>query len=236
MRVARRLPAASFRTLRERFSSHRCSRRPWVRQGSPFLRSRLERSVGRPLETATYFLTSSYLCAILAYVIARIVHRFNLQMKDAREIGSYELIERIGAGGMGEVWRARHRLLARPAAIKLIRSSMLGESQRGREDARAALRARSARDRRARLHPHDRGLRLRCDRRRRLLLRDGAARRASVSSGWCRNSDRWTRRGRCTCCSRSVTRSARPTLVVWSTATSSPQTSWSAGSVLTMTS
>ena len=66
-------------------------------------------------------------------MIARIVHRFNLQLKNAREIGSYELIERIGAGGMGEVWRAQHRLLARPAAIKLIRSSMLGESQRARE-------------------------------------------------------------------------------------------------------
>ena len=89
--------------------------------------------VGRPLDAATYFLTSSYLCAVLAYVIARIVHRFNLQLKNAREIGSYELIERIGAGGMGEVWRAQHRLLARPAAIKLIRSSMLGESQRARE-------------------------------------------------------------------------------------------------------
>ena len=37
------------------------------------------------------------------------------------ELGSYRLLERIGQGGMGEVWRARHRLLARPAAIKLIR-------------------------------------------------------------------------------------------------------------------
>jgi eukaryotic-like serine/threonine-protein kinase len=89
--------------------------------------------LGRPFDVAVYFLTSTYLCAILAYVVARIVHLFNLKLKDAREIGSYELIERIGAGGMGEVWRAQHRLLARPAAIKLIRSSTLGESQRARD-------------------------------------------------------------------------------------------------------
>ena len=35
--------------------------------------------------------------------------------------GSYRLIDRLGAGQMGEVWRARHRHLARPAAVKLIR-------------------------------------------------------------------------------------------------------------------
>jgi DNA-binding NtrC family response regulator len=37
-------------------------------------------------------------------------------------VGSYRLIAPLGSGGMGEVWRARHRLLARPAAVKLIRS------------------------------------------------------------------------------------------------------------------
>ncbi len=36
-------------------------------------------------------------------------------------VGSYRLIAPLGSGGMGEVWRARHRLLARPAAVKLIR-------------------------------------------------------------------------------------------------------------------
>lgn len=36
-------------------------------------------------------------------------------------LGSYRLISQLGEGGMGEVWRARHRLLAREAAIKLIK-------------------------------------------------------------------------------------------------------------------
>ena len=91
------------------------------------------RSTGPPLDVALYFLTSTYLCAMLAYGLSRMVHRLHLELKDARQIGSYQLIERIGAGGMGEVWRAQHRLLARPAAIKLIRSSTLGESHTSRE-------------------------------------------------------------------------------------------------------
>jgi serine/threonine protein kinase len=43
----------------------------------------------------------------------------------ARELGSYRLVARLGAGGMGEVWRAEHRLLARHAAIKLVRPEAL---------------------------------------------------------------------------------------------------------------
>src|SRR5258706_5334671 len=89
--------------------------------------------IDRPLVVAAFYLTSNYLCAVIAYLVARIVHRFNMRLKHLREIGSYELIERIGEGGMGEVWRARHRLLARPAAIKLIPADVLRASQRTRD-------------------------------------------------------------------------------------------------------
>jgi DNA-binding NtrC family response regulator len=41
-------------------------------------------------------------------------------------VGSYSLIERLGSGGMGEVWLARHQLLARPAAVKIVREAALG--------------------------------------------------------------------------------------------------------------
>jgi DNA-binding NtrC family response regulator len=56
-------------------------------------------------------------------------------------IGSYSLIERLGSGGMGEVWLARHQLLARPAAVKIVRESMAGLGEDGH-----ALRQRFARE------------------------------------------------------------------------------------------
>ena len=62
------------------------------------------------------------LVVIMAYVGARVVYNLGTEVTRARELGSYVLEERLGAGGMGEVWKASHRLLARPAAIKLIRS------------------------------------------------------------------------------------------------------------------
>jgi serine/threonine-protein kinase len=58
---------------------------------------------------------------VIAYVSARVIYGLGKEVARARELGSYRLEERLGQGGMGEVWRASHRLLARPAAVKLMR-------------------------------------------------------------------------------------------------------------------
>jgi plasmid stabilization system protein ParE len=67
----------------------------------------------------------------MAYVGARVVYQLGTEVKRARELGSYRLEEKLGEGGMGEVWKARHRLLTRPAAIKLIRPSPGGDGRPG---------------------------------------------------------------------------------------------------------
>jgi hypothetical protein len=73
------------------------------------------------------------LVVLLAYVGARVVYGLGAEVTRARELGSYRLEERLGAGGMGEVWLARHRLLARPAAIKLMRPEVFGGSSPERQ-------------------------------------------------------------------------------------------------------
>src|SRR5262245_25705663 len=68
----------------------------------------------------------NYICAAIAVLPSIAQHRMGRKITNARQLGSYELVERLAHGGMGEVWRAEHRLLARPAAIKLVRRDMLG--------------------------------------------------------------------------------------------------------------
>ncbi len=67
-----------------------------------------------------------FILAGAAAVISHVVTKLGQQVTKAREMGSYKLGELLGRGGMGEVYKATHRMLARPAAIKLIRTEMLG--------------------------------------------------------------------------------------------------------------
>jgi serine/threonine-protein kinase len=72
----------------------------------------------------------NYLLAAVGCVLCRRTYQMKAAARTARELGSYRLLGQIGEGGMGEVWRASHHLLARQAAIKLIRPSATGSFSR----------------------------------------------------------------------------------------------------------
>ena len=67
-----------------------------------------------------------YIMVGVSVVISQVITRLGHHVTRAREMGSYRLGELLGRGGMGEVYRATHRMLARPAAIKLIRPEAIG--------------------------------------------------------------------------------------------------------------
>jgi len=73
----------------------------------------------------------NYACAAIAVVPSYALTHIGRRLDQTERLGSYELIELLGHGAMGEVWRAKHRLLARPAAIKLIRPEVLGAGANG---------------------------------------------------------------------------------------------------------
>ncbi len=79
-----------------------------------------------PLVVVIVMTWPSVACAFVAMVPSRVLQRIGRRLHEAQELGSYHLQEPLGTGGMGEVWRARHRLLARDAAIKLVRPELLG--------------------------------------------------------------------------------------------------------------
>jgi hypothetical protein len=94
---------------------------------------------GTPAVTASFFFWGFVFPYVVlapgaALIGSRVVQQLGREVRRARELGGYVLEQRLGAGGMGEVWRARHRLLARPAAVKFIRPEVLsvgdGGSQR----------------------------------------------------------------------------------------------------------
>ena len=83
-----------------------------------------------------WFISATYVCALLAVIPSRIIRGLGRQVRRERELGSYRLGEPLGHGGMGRVYRATHRMLARPAAVKLMRPEVLGD---GASDAARVL-------------------------------------------------------------------------------------------------
>jgi serine/threonine-protein kinase len=78
-----------------------------------------------------YVLNMGMVLAIAVAIAAYGTHRIELlrqEVAQARKLGQYQLKQRLGAGGMGEVYLAEHLLLKQPCAVKLIRPERAGDT------------------------------------------------------------------------------------------------------------
>ena len=66
------------------------------------------------------------LTAFGIFLSARRAERLQGQLETAHKLGHYTMEEKIGEGGMGAVYRARHALLRRPTVVKIIRADRVG--------------------------------------------------------------------------------------------------------------
>jgi serine/threonine-protein kinase len=88
-----------------------------------------------PQQFVFVFVLPYAIALAMSYIAARIIYGLGKEVLRAQEMGSYRLLELIGRGGMGEVWKASHNMLARPAAIKLIRRDVSDVEPGGAEAA-----------------------------------------------------------------------------------------------------
>ena len=95
-----------------------------------------------PLYIVTTTALWSAFTAVMATLISSVTFHLRRSVARARRLGQYTLLEKIGEGGMGVVYRAEHEMLRRPTAIKLLPPASAGEEGLKRFEREAQLTAR----------------------------------------------------------------------------------------------
>jgi eukaryotic-like serine/threonine-protein kinase len=90
----------------------------------------VERTVATPVSVLVRVFWVLLWCVdavALSAVASHVIYGLRQRVREAMRLGQYTLAERIGGGGMGEVYKASHALLKRPAAVKLLPPEKVGE-------------------------------------------------------------------------------------------------------------